>query len=170
MVLDFESSVLANRKKTWKCRLSAPAVAAEFSVVVPVGLFEQEWSGNSHSESAESSAVASAVGQPLPQECGGGAPPAAAESTGALKKLVGKFKDIFSDTADLPAAKHGVTHRIISDGRPVSARYRGLDATKLGAARAEFQLLEDAVPEPVGVASAYGEEGGAGDRGATTGG
>jgi hypothetical protein len=66
------------------------------------------------------------------------------ESTGALRKLAAKFKDIFSDTADLPAAKHGVTQRIITDGRPVSARYCRLDATKLAAAKAEFQLLEDA--------------------------
>jgi Reverse transcriptase (RNA-dependent DNA polymerase) len=132
------------QKKTGKCRLSAPAVAAEFSVVVPVGLFDQEWSSNSHSESPENSAVVAVAGQPSTQECGGGAPPAVTESTGALKKLVMKFKNVFSDTADLPAAKHGVTHRIITDGQPVSARYRRLDATKLAAARAEFQLLEDA--------------------------
>jgi RNase H-like domain found in reverse transcriptase/Reverse transcriptase (RNA-dependent DNA polymerase)/Integrase zinc binding domain len=142
MVLDFECGVLANKKRTWKCKLSAPAVAAEFSVVVPVGLFDQGRSGNQ--ESPESSAVSAVAGQPPLQKCGGGASPAATESTGALGKLAAKFKDIFSDTADLPAAKHGVTHRIITDGRPVSARYRRLDATKLAAAKAEFQLLEDA--------------------------
>jgi hypothetical protein len=58
--------------------------------------------------------------------------------------LIKDFKDIFSDTAELPAAKHGVTHHIITDGQPVSARYRWLDAEKLAAAKLEFKQLEEA--------------------------
>jgi hypothetical protein len=53
--------------------------------------------------------------------------------------MVTKFKDVFLDATDLLVAKHGVTHRIITNGRPVSAPYGGLDATKLAAAKAEFE-------------------------------
>jgi hypothetical protein len=68
MVLDLECCVLSNRKKTWKCSLSAPVVAAEFLVVGLVGLFDQEWPDNSHFEGTEHSAMVAAAGQPSLQE------------------------------------------------------------------------------------------------------
>jgi cleavage and polyadenylation specificity factor subunit 1 len=55
-----------------------------------------------------------------------------------------KIKNIFSDTPKIPAAKHGVSHQITTAGRPVSVRYRRLDAEKLAAAKLEFEQLEEA--------------------------
>ena len=46
LILDFSGGVLFNKKRSWVCKLAAPAAAAEFSVVVPVGRFDQEWSGS----------------------------------------------------------------------------------------------------------------------------
>jgi hypothetical protein len=120
--------------------LEAPA-AVEFSVVVPIRFFDQEWPKN---PLAANSAVTAAVRQPSVKECAGGASAAANKSAAAVKALIAKYKDVFSDTTDLPAAKHGVTHRIVMNGQPVSARYRRLDAVKLAAAKKEFQQLEEA--------------------------
>jgi hypothetical protein len=61
-----------------------------------------------------------------------------------LRRLIEKHSDIFSSAVTLPAARHGVEHRIETTGRPVSARYRRLDAEKLAAAKAEFLELEKA--------------------------
>jgi hypothetical protein len=42
----------------------------------------------------------------------------------------------------LPTVVHKVQHHIETVGRPVSAKYRRLDAEKLAAAKAEFQEME----------------------------
>ncbi|MBM3939179.1 MAG: hypothetical protein FJ333_11085, partial [Sphingomonadales bacterium] len=42
----------------------------------------------------------------------------------------------------LPPVKHKVLHQIITEGRPVRAKYRRLDAQKLAAAKKEFRELE----------------------------
>jgi cleavage and polyadenylation specificity factor subunit 1 len=79
------------------------------------------------------------------QECVGGV---VSSLTGPckpqLKKLINSNSEIFSSAVNLPAARHGVEHRIETTGRPVSARYRRLDAEKLAAAKAEFLELEKA--------------------------
>jgi hypothetical protein len=42
----------------------------------------------------------------------------------------------------LPASTHGVEHHIVTSGRPVTAKFRRLDSTKLAAAKEEFSKLE----------------------------
>jgi hypothetical protein len=42
----------------------------------------------------------------------------------------------------LPPVKHAVQHSIVTTGRPVTAKFRRLDAVKLVAAKAEFLQLE----------------------------
>jgi hypothetical protein len=80
------------------------------------------------------------------QECAARTPTAtAAISAGvAVEKLVEDFPDVFSKQSKVPAARHGVQHRIITTGRPVAARYRRLDAEKLKAAKEEFLEMERA--------------------------
>jgi transposase InsO family protein len=58
--------------------------------------------------------------------------------------LLSKYDNVFSGVSELPAARHGVEHRIVTEGRPVSARYWRLDAEKLRAAKQEFEELERA--------------------------
>jgi hypothetical protein len=78
LILDFSGGVLHNKEKTWVCKLAATAAAAEFSVVVPVGFFDQEWPKNHSLEAAENNVVRLGPDTPVlaslpsPQECGGG--------------------------------------------------------------------------------------------------
>jgi hypothetical protein len=149
LILDFAGGVLSNKQGNWGCKLSTPAVAAKFSVVVQVGFFDQEWVSNLRENKQKIPVyvepVLAACQQPQRQECGGGAAKKATKTLPAkIQNLVQDFKDIFSDTSEMPAARHGVLHHITTSGQPVSASYRRLDAEKLEAARREFQLLEDA--------------------------
>jgi transposase InsO family protein len=149
LILDFAGGVLSNKQGNWGCKLSTPAMAAEFSVVVPVGFFDQEWASSSQENKQKIPVyiepVLAACQQPQRQECGGGAAKKATKILPAkIQNLVQDYRDIFSDTAEMPAARHGVLHHISTSGQPVSARYRRLDAEKLEAARREFQQLEDA--------------------------
>jgi hypothetical protein len=138
LILDFAGGVLSNKQGNWGCKLSTPAVAAEFSVVVPVGFFDQEWVSNLQENKQKipvyAEPVLAACQQPQRQECGGGAAKKATKTSPAkIQNLVQDFKDIFSDTAEMPAARHGVLHHISTSGQPVSARYRRLDARHLEA-------------------------------------
>jgi hypothetical protein len=148
LILDFSGGVLFNKKRGWVCKLATPAVAAKFSVVVPVGRFDQEWSDSMPTGAAENNVreteqVPCVASLSLPRERGGHGSQLT-EGKQSIDSLKSSFTDIFSDTARLPAAKHGVTHQIITAGRPVSARYRHLDTLKLAAAKLEFQQLEEA--------------------------
>jgi hypothetical protein len=150
LILDFAGGVLSSSNGKWSCKLSTPAVAAEFSVIVPVGLFDQEWTGSPRMNNQKISPdvappVLAASKPPSPQECGGGAGKKATKALPVkIKTIVQEYSDIFSDTSELPAARHGVLHHIETRGQPVSGRYRRLDAEKLEAAKKEFQQLEEA--------------------------
>jgi hypothetical protein len=78
------------------------------------------------------------------QECGGGSSQSNKAAKTSVDYLIIDFKDIFSDTAELPAARHAVTHHIIMDGQPVSACYRPLDAAKMAVSKQVFKQLEEA--------------------------
>jgi hypothetical protein len=127
LILDLSGGVLHNKEKTWVCQLAALEVAAEFSVVVPVRFFDQEWPENHSLGTAENNVVRQdsetpvLASLPSPQECGGGSSQPSRVAKVSAISLIKDFKDIFLDTAELPAAKHGVTHHIITDGQPVSA-------------------------------------------------
>ena len=56
--------------------------------------------------------------------------------------LLVDFADVLNAEGRLPPATHGVEHHIVTTGRPVTAKFRRLDNTKLAAAKAEFQQLE----------------------------
>ena len=58
------------------------------------------------------------------------------------KKILQEFPEVLNEAKTLPPVKHAVVHHIETDGRPVSAKYRRLDAAKLEAAKAEFAELE----------------------------
>jgi ribosomal protein L16/L10AE len=114
-----------------------------------VGFFDQEWVNNLQENKqkilAYAEPVLAACQQPPRQECSDGAFKKATKTLPVkIQGLVRDFKDIFSDTAKMPAARHGVLHHITMSGQLVSSRYRWLDAEKLEAARREFQLLEEA--------------------------
>jgi hypothetical protein len=59
-----------------------------------------------------------------------------------LGSLLQQFPEVLSKSGKLPPVKHAVTHAIVTTGRPVTARFRRLDAEKLAAAKAEFLQLE----------------------------
>ena len=56
--------------------------------------------------------------------------------------LLTEFADVLNAEGRLPPSTHGVEHHIITDGRPVTAKFRRLDNVKLAAAKEEFHRLE----------------------------
>jgi len=58
------------------------------------------------------------------------------------QRLLLDFPAVTNLSKKLPTVVHKVLHHIETVGRPVSAKYRRLDAEKLAAAKAEFQELE----------------------------
>ena len=68
---------------------------------------------------------------------------AEAQGTYALNAVLEEeFPAVFNASKDLPLFKHRVVHHIETEGWPVAATYRWLDATRLKAAKAEFAELE----------------------------
>jgi hypothetical protein len=59
-----------------------------------------------------------------------------------LRALISQFPEVVNATGKLPPIKHSVQHVIVTAGRPVTAKFRRLDAAKLAAAKAEFLQLE----------------------------
>ena len=57
-------------------------------------------------------------------------------------KLLAEFPTVLNASKELPEVKHLVFHHIETSGRPVTAKYRRLDANKLAAAKKEFLDLE----------------------------
>jgi hypothetical protein len=91
----------------WSVSLTpfVPATTS-FSVVIPVGLFSQESAADT-------------------------VPPTASLCAGlTVDRLARDFPSVFSSTTVLPEARHGIEHQILTTGRPVTARYRCLDAAK----------------------------------------
>ena len=58
------------------------------------------------------------------------------------KRILESFPKVLNAAKTLPPVKHTVQHHIETSGRPVSAKYRRLDATRLEAAKVEFAELE----------------------------
>jgi len=58
------------------------------------------------------------------------------------EQLLTEFPEAVNPSKKLPKVKHIVQHHIETVGRPVSAKYRRLDASKLKAAREEFAEME----------------------------
>ena len=56
--------------------------------------------------------------------------------------LLVEFQDVLNPSGDLPTTTHGVEHHIITEGRPVTARFRRLDPEKYKAAKTAFAKLE----------------------------
>ena len=56
--------------------------------------------------------------------------------------MLESFADVLNADGRLPPSTHGVEHFIETTGRPVSSKFRRLDAAKLAAAKAEFIKLE----------------------------
>ena len=56
--------------------------------------------------------------------------------------LLHDFAGVLNAEGRLPPSTHGVEHHIVTKGRPVTAKFRRLDNTKLAAAKAEFLQLE----------------------------
>jgi hypothetical protein len=112
----------------WSVNLTpyVPATTS-FSVVIPVGLFSQESAADT-------------------------VPPAASLCAGlTVDKLAKEFPSVFSSTTVLPEARHGIEHQIITTGRPVTARYRRLDAAKYKAACDEFLQVLCGGPQAAGL-------------------
>jgi transposase InsO family protein len=148
LILNFATDTLQTVDAKWKCKLVHKQAKAHFSVVRPREQADQEWPVSSPVAAKQpplgaDSPPTAAVAQS--QECGGGINAVGGQCiNGQIKKLLMKYNSVFSGVSDLPAARHGVEHRIITEGRPVSARYRRLDAEKLRAAKVEFEELERA--------------------------
>jgi hypothetical protein len=95
--LDFASSTLSDQQSKWAVKLMDPQSAADFSVIVP--------------QQAEGEPEVEAVTPP----------PAGSAGNKLVSSILGEFSDVFSGAAEMPLARHGVEHRIIMEGRPVSA-------------------------------------------------
>ena len=68
--------------------------------------------------------------------------PTTAAAAHQVKDILTDFADVLNQDGHLPPSTHGVEHHIVTSGRPITAKFRRLDNTKLAAAKAEFQLLE----------------------------
>ena len=55
--------------------------------------------------------------------------------------MLQRFPDVFGASKRLPA-QHGVEQHLETEGRPVTAKFRRLDPTRLAAAKAEFDQME----------------------------
>jgi hypothetical protein len=69
-------------------------------------------------------------------------PPPLQTAPAALQMLLQRFPYVVNVPGTLPAVKHQVKHAIVTKGRPVTAKFRRLDAEKLAAAKEEFLKLE----------------------------
>ena len=56
--------------------------------------------------------------------------------------VLSEFSSVLNEEGRLPPTTHSVEHHIVTSGRPVTAKFRGLDNTKLAAAKEEFHCLE----------------------------
>jgi hypothetical protein len=110
--------MLSDRRCKWAVKLVEPQSAAKFAVIVP--------------QPVEGEPEVAAVTPP----------PVASDGNKLVSSILEEFSDVFSGVAEMPPARQGVEHRIITEGRPVSARYCRLDAEKLMAAKKEFLELE----------------------------
>jgi len=63
-------------------------------------------------------------------------------SASDYEQLLQEFCEVVNPSKQLPKVKHVVQHHIETVGRPVCAKYRRLDASKLKAAKAEFMQME----------------------------
>ena len=136
------------RRRGAPIRLRCPAVGGSYSKcgILPAAvLAEQPLSG----EAVDSSraAVDSSRAAVDSSSSSGDArrPPAAAvaQDTCVLNAVLEReFPAVFNAAKDLPPVKHRVEHHIETEGRPVAAKYRRLDAVRLKAAKAEFAELE----------------------------
>ena len=70
-------------------------------------------------------------------------PPASPKLSSQEAALLSEFAVVLNADGHLPPSTHGVEHHIVTTGRPVSAKFRRLDATKLAAAKEEFRRLEE---------------------------
>jgi hypothetical protein len=62
-----------------------------------------------------------------------------------LDRLLKKFPEVLSESGKLPPVRHDIKRAIITTGRPVTARFRRLDAAKLAAAKKELEADGKAV-------------------------
>ena len=148
--------VFSGRRYVWNFLLAAVAVLGNdflrhFRLLVDVAnnrlLDGATWAAIPTSPPPFEGACAVAV-SPLSTAPGSSPPSAGPTSPSppglncAEKALLASFKDVLNAEGRLPPSTHGVVHHIVTDGRPVSAKFRRLDGTKLEAAKAEFQHLE----------------------------
>jgi hypothetical protein len=59
-----------------------------------------------------------------------------------LRATLSQFPEVINVPGRLPPVKHKVQHVIVTEGRPVTAKFQRLDAGKLAAAKKEFFQLE----------------------------
>jgi Reverse transcriptase (RNA-dependent DNA polymerase)/RNase H-like domain found in reverse transcriptase len=57
-------------------------------------------------------------------------------------QLLAEFPAVVNPSKLLPEVKHQVEHHIITDGQPVTSKYRRLDPERLATAKSEFDALE----------------------------
>jgi hypothetical protein len=134
LIVDLASNIIYAPHLKLKIELSLPPAVGFFSVVLPVGLADQEW------PAGPPPAHISVSHPSVPEGGEGGKHP---QQTDSIKDLIWEFNELFdSKTKNLPHSRHGVYHRIEMTGRPVKAKYRRLDPDRLKAAKAEFMDLE----------------------------
>ncbi len=67
---------------------------------------------------------------------------AASPPPSSLAELLRHFDTVLNAEGRLPPSTHGVEHHIVTAGRPVTAKFRRIDDSKLEAAKAEFASME----------------------------
>jgi len=88
------------------------------------------------------SSTATCGGVPAGEATCGVSSSSRAAATGIYEKVLEEFPAVVNASKKLPPVKHKVVHQIITEGRPVRAKYRRLDNQKLEAAKKEFRELE----------------------------
>ncbi len=138
--------LIDTRGRSVTCFRGPPAVAAVHEAPVLTPPAQQPYrayrsGGGKPSQGAPGAENARPSGLLWPPAPSGGEK-AVLSPPSSLADLLHRFETVLNARGCLPPATHGVEHHIITSGRPVTARFRRLDDSRLEAAKAEFTSME----------------------------
>ena len=121
---------LLARKGGWSQHLVAPSGSSLFATIGVVA------DRSTCAEASTSLPTVEALSTPSHHtvEARGGSP--------SLQHVLDEFPKVLNTSKVLPKPTHHVEHFLVTEGRPVKAKYRRLDNDRLEAAKKEFAELE----------------------------
>ena len=131
LLVDLHRCRLIDGKTRKAIKLTTPPVN---SVFASIGI--QPSSESSSSPSALHHRLSNNGSSPSPLQV------SAISSPAVFSAILEEFPEVLNPSKQLPPVKHNVVHHIVTEGRPVTAKYRRLDADRLEAAKRDFLDME----------------------------